>query len=142
MLLYLLAFVPVIILIIIFAFVVRTGQDEKAKNMSLKKAYLYIVSIIALVIAMIGAITLLNMALKTWVFPKADQNYYSYPACPVSPDPKATSTCDQVAMDQQKQLDQENQAAQKQRDAAQALAMLIVATPVWYYHWKMARKEA
>lgn len=110
--------------------------------MSLKKAYLYLVSVISLVIAVIGAIMLINMALKTWVFPKADQNFYSYP-CPMSapPDGKA-APCDQAALDQQKKLDVENRAAQKQRDAAQALAMIIVATPVWYYHWKMARKEA
>jgi glucan phosphoethanolaminetransferase (alkaline phosphatase superfamily) len=47
--------------------------------MSLKKAYLYLVSVISLVIWVIGAIMLLNMALKTWVFPKADQDFYSYP---------------------------------------------------------------
>lgn len=108
--------------------------------MSLKKAYLYLVSVISLVIAVIGAIMLLNMALKTWVFPNADQNYYSYP-CPVAANVIATTTCDQTALNQQKQLDQENQAAQKQRDAAQALAMLIVATPVWYFHWRLAKKE-
>ena len=43
-------------------------------------------------------------------------------------------TDDQYAKDQR--------SAQKQRDAAQALAMIIVATPVFYYHWKLARKEA
>jgi hypothetical protein len=108
--------------------------------MSLKKAYLYLVSVISLIIAVIGAIILINMALKTWVFPKADQTYYSYP-CPMSPEGKATTTCDQAMIEQQKKQDAENRAAQKQRDAAQALAMIIVATPVWYFHWRMARKE-
>lgn len=109
--------------------------------MSLKKAYLYLVSVISLVIAVVGAIMLLNMALKTWVFPKADRNYYSYP-CPAAgaPDGKPVA-CDQASLDQQKKMDEENRSAQKQRDAAQALAMIIVATPVWYYHWKMARRE-
>lgn len=109
--------------------------------MSLKKAYLYLVSVISLIIAVVGAIILINMALKTWVFTKADQNYYSYP-CPasVAPDGKAVS-CDPAALEQQKKADEENRAAQKQRDAAQALAMLIVATPVWYFHWRLARKE-
>lgn len=110
--------------------------------MSLKKAYLYLVSVISLVIAVVGAIMLINMALKTWVFPKADQNYYSYP-CPAAavPDGKPVN-CDQAALDQQKKMDMENRAAQKQRDAAQALAMLLVATPVWWFHWRLARKEA
>ena len=109
--------------------------------MSLKKAYLYLVSVISLVIAVVGAIMLLNMALKTWVFPKADRNYYSYP-CPASAAPEGKMVaCDQAALDRQKKMDEENRAAQKQRDAAQALAMILVATPVWLYHWKMARRE-
>lgn len=44
--------------------------------MSLKKAYLYLVSVISLVIWVIGAIMLLNMALKATVFQGADK--YSY----------------------------------------------------------------
>ena len=111
------------------------------ENMSLKKAYLYLASLISLIIAVVGAIMLINMALKTWVFPKADQSYYSLP-CPVGPYEKASGTCDQAMIDQQKKFDAENRSAQKQRDAAQALAMLIVATPIWYYHWKLARKES
>jgi hypothetical protein len=107
--------------------------------MSLKKAYLYLVSVISLVIAVVGAIMLLNMALKTWVFTKADQNYYSYAPCP-EPAPVGGKdvNCDPA---EQKRIADENRTSQKQRDAAQALAMIIIATPVWWYHWKMARKE-
>ena len=109
--------------------------------MSLKKAYLYLVSIISLIIMVVDALMLINMALKTWVFKKADQNYYSY-ACPasVAPDGKL-ATCDPAAQEQQKKQDEENRAAQKQRDAAQAIAMLLVATPVWYFHWRLAKRE-
>ena len=111
--------------------------------MSLKKAYLYLVSVISLVIAVVGAIMILNLALKTWVFPKADRDMY-YSGC-YSPKPvsvtgePARCTAEEEAA-QKKQAD-ESRSAQKQRDAAQALAMILVATPVWYYHWKMARKE-
>lgn len=107
--------------------------------MSLKKAYLYLVSVITLVIWVIGAIMLLNMGLKTWVFTKADQNYYSYP-CPTAPDTKDVG-CDQATMDRQKKMEDENRAAQKQRDAAQALAFIIVGVPVWYGHWRLAKRE-
>lgn len=107
----------------------------------IKKVYLYLVSLISLIILVIAGIILINLALKTWVFPKADQNYYAY--CPseikAGPEGEALNqprecTDDQYAADQR--------SAQKQRDAAQALAMIIVATPVFYYHWKLARKEA
>lgn len=111
--------------------------------MGLKKAYLYLVSVISLVIAVVGAIILLNLALKTWVFPKADRDYY-YNACyspkPAPVDGTATK-CTAEEEAEQKKINDENRSAQKQRDAAQALAMILVATPVWFYHWRMARKE-
>jgi hypothetical protein len=109
--------------------------------MSLKKAYLYLVSTIALVIAVIGAIMIINLGLKAWVFTKADQVYYSIPcAAPATIDGKSVP-CDQATIDAQNKQSRDNQASQRQNTAAQALAMIIVATPVWYFHWKMARKE-
>ena len=109
--------------------------------MSLKKAYLYLVSVISLVIAVIGAIMIINLGLKAWVFTKADQNYY-YPCAQPVADPSGKVTpCDQATLDAQKQQAQDSQTSQRQNTAAQAIAMIVVATPVWFYHWKMARKE-
>lgn len=107
----------------------------------IKKVYLYLVSLISLIILVAGGIMLINLALRTWVFPKADQNYYTY--CPPAPKPADGSIAEpqpRECTDDQYAKDQRN--AQKQRDAAQALAMIIVASPVFYYHWKLARKEA
>lgn len=112
----------------------------------IKKVYLYLVSLVSLVILIIAGIMLINMALKTWVFPKADTDIYYAPrvdcgtsvgnldVMPECADPNY------AAKEEARQ--KENRAAQKQRDAAQALAMIIVATPVFLYHWKLARKEA
>ncbi|MBI3231804.1 MAG: hypothetical protein HYZ51_01850 [Candidatus Doudnabacteria bacterium] len=112
--------------------------------MSLKKAYLYLVSVISLVIAVIGAIMLLNMALKTWVFPKADKfDYYSGPcyAQKTVPAYGEPARCTPEEEAEKKKQNEENRLAQKQRDAAQALAMLVVATPVWWAHWRLAKRE-
>lgn len=114
----------------------------------IKKVYLYLVSLISLVILVIAAISLINLGIKTWIFPKADNNYYSAPMyvnCsgldetskkmePACTDPDFKSKEEQRVND--------DRAAQKQRDASQALAMILVASPVFYYHWKLARKEA
>jgi len=110
--------------------------------MSLKKAYLYLVSIISLVIMVVGGIILINLALKTWVFTQADR-YPSYPCyAPVAvPDSKAAG-CDQQAIDAQKKAEEQNRSSTRQQQAAQAIAMILVATPVWWYHWRAARKEA
>jgi hypothetical protein len=115
----------------------------------IKKAYLYLVSLISLVILIIAGIMLINMALKTWVFPKADNNYYSAPImvnCAGYPNDqerlKDPACADPDFAAKEEARVKEDRSAQKQRDAAQALAMIIVATPVFYYHWKLARKES
>ena len=110
--------------------------------MSLKKAYLYLVSIISLVIVVVGAIILINLALKAWVFKDADR-YATYPCMAkiVSPD-GAESGCNQAEIDAQRKADEQNRKSQRQQSAAQAIAMIIVAAPVWWYHWKNARREA
>ena len=109
--------------------------------MSLKKAYLYLVSIISMIILVIGGIMLINLALKTWVFKQADQ-YATYPFInqPVNPDGK-TIGCDAQTLQAQKQADEQNRNSQRQQQAAQAISMILVAAPVWWYHWKLAKKE-
>lgn len=107
----------------------------------IKKVYLYLVSLISLVILVIAGIMLINMALKTWVFPKSDTNMYGY--CPVATE--KTPTGESIAQPREctdEQYAKDQRTAQKQRDASQALAMIIVASPVFFYHWKLARKEA
>jgi hypothetical protein len=107
----------------------------------IKKVYLYLVSLISLVILVIAGIMLINLALKTWVFPKADTNYYTYCPATIEKTPEGESIAQpRECTDEQYAKDQ--RAAQKQRDAAQAVAMIVVAAPVFLYHWKLARKEA
>ena len=111
--------------------------------MSLKKAYLYLVSTISLVIMVVGGIMIINLALRTWVLTKADQNFYSQPCIaskPTTPD-GTPATCTAEEQARQVQQDKDNRAAQRQSTAAQAIAMILVASPVWYFHWRLARKE-
>jgi phage protein D len=109
----------------------------------IKKIYLYLVSLVSLIIIIVGSIMLLNMALKTWVFTKADRDFYGYPYCPTeirTPEGSEAKPVD-CNEEEQKKRNEENRAAQKQRDAAQALSMILVASPVFYYHWRLARRE-
>lgn len=111
--------------------------------MSLKKAYLYLVSVISLVIFVVGAIQLLDMGLKTWVFTKADRDFYGGPCYsnrPVKVD-GAQQPCTAEEEAAQKKLNDDMRAAQKQRQASTAIAMIVIASPVWYFHWNLARKE-
>ena len=54
----------------------------------IRKIYLYLFSLIGLVLVVIGCVELVNLGLKAYVFTSADQ-YYSYPvAAPVEPTDK------------------------------------------------------
>lgn len=110
---------------------------------NIKKIYLYLVSLVSLFIIVFGAISLLNMGLKTWVFTKADKDFYSYPMCQteVSPDPTGNSVAYKCDEAEQQRRAEDAREAQKQRDAANSLAMIIVGAPVFYFHWRLARKE-
>lgn len=99
------------------------------------------VSLISLVILVIAGIILINLAIKTWVFPKADTQYGMY--CPsIAEKTPEGETIAQPRECTDEQYAKDLRTAQKQQDASQALAMIIVATPVFYYHWKLARREA
>lgn len=110
----------------------------------IKTVYLYLVSLISLIILVIAAIMLINMGLKTWIFTKADSNIYYSPKIDCSDEKmKSLPECLDPNWEQkQQQAEKDSRSAQKQRDAAQAIAMILVATPVFLYHWKLTRKEA
>lgn len=116
----------------------------------IKKIYLYAVSLISLIILVVAAIMLINMALKAWIFTKADDAYY-YPVKPycavtTNADGSTIEPTDPACTDpnyEQKMMEEERnrRSAQRQQNASQAIAMILVATPVFLYHWNLARKE-
>ncbi|MCL4406275.1 MAG: hypothetical protein M1586_01070 [Patescibacteria group bacterium] len=101
-----------------------------------KIVYLYLFSLIGLVLIVVASVKLVNLGLKALVFTAADQ-YYSYPSAKptsetkdggyVEPDPE------EIAAFNRRQLKQ-----QREREAADALAMLIVGAPLYIYHWRLA----
>lgn len=108
------------------------------------------VSLISLVILVIAGIILINLALRTWIFTKADEvDYYlPKPFCEIitNPDGSTIEPTDPACKDpdyevKMKTEDKERKSSQKQREASTAIAMIIVATPVFLYHWNLARKE-
>ena len=86
------------------------------------------------------------MGLKTWVFPKADSYGYYPPMVCTDPAVKDLSIpvsgeCAADYLEQQKKAEQENRSSQRQRDAAQALSMIVIAAPVFYFHWRLVKKD-
>ena len=125
----------------------KTGSREIIRNI-----YLYVVSLIALVMMVFATASLINLALVSWVFPKADNSYIYYGPKPVRtaklPEEKRTpeqiTSDDAIAQKQweeEKQRSEEQRVAQKYRDLVQNISFLIVATPLFLYHWSIIKKD-
>jgi len=106
---------------------------------SLRLLYLYLFSFVGLLIVVIGSIQLVNLGIKTYIFPEAD-NYYYRETLPQKLDEEGNpvEVDEEAVMMQQK----EDTKRQRQRELANTLAMLVVGTPLYLYHWKTIQKEA
>ena len=115
----------------------------------LKLIYLYIFSTVGLVLIIIGSVSFLNLGLKTYIFKKADAPViYRGPVAPariVTDGSGKEKVVEQLPTEEelkrQEEQDREYRTSQRQRDAAQALAFIIVGLPVFLYHWQIVRKK-
>lgn len=115
----------------------------------IKNIYFYAVSLVALLMVVFSFADVVNIALRTYIFTKADQNYYGgyYPPCPVPATPDAPSStggkgepgC--VNKDEQMRIEKDNAAAQKQRDLVRDISLILVGVPLFLYHWHIIRKR-
>ncbi len=112
----------------------------------IKNIYLYLVSFVALMMLIFSAADIVNITLRTYVFTKADNFYYG-PACVPPPAPTGTSTPSDIkasgclSADEQKKQNDDQRNAQNQRDLVRDLSMIVVAIPVFMYHWKIVRNK-
>jgi hypothetical protein len=115
-----------------------------ALNLTLRKAFLYIFASVGLVITIFGGVSLINLGLKSWVFTKADNYCYEemrpvMVKTPAGATPSGELTEEQIK--QNKDRCESQRQAQKQGQASNAIAMLLVGLPLYTYHWARIRKE-
>ena len=140
------------------------------KQPLIRTIYLYLFTLIGLVLITIGSVNLINLGLKRFIFTKADQelNYNLRPPLPVmiegktateedliSAMEKCQEKCD-LTLEQKQQIaswlkdykiwqDQESKfdylAQQRQREFSLALSLIIVGLPLYLYHWTIIKKE-
>ena len=122
-------------------------MEKMERKELIRWIYLYLFSTIGLVIAVIGAVRLVDLGLKVYVFPKAEQNYY-YPGPirpAVAPDGKVENQPTPEELERQKQeqikAENENRASQRQREASGSIAMLLIGAPLYWYHWKTIQED-
>src|SRR3989338_5799948 len=117
------------------------------KPLIIKTLYLYVVSLVALFMVIFSVADLINIALLTFVFTKADSyGYYPQPACETasaSSTPEVTKEKQPYCVNEerQKNLEQDNRSAQRQRDLVRDISFIVVGVPLFLYHWGVIRKK-
>ena len=126
----------------------------------IRTIYLYLFSLVGLVLVVIASTRFIDMGLRAWIFTAADKQDMMYRMEPTQPysldtvkaleknasisaDDKATITrwlADYRTWEQYKS-DIDPLAAQRQREASSNLAMLIVGVPLYLYHWRIIKRE-
>lgn len=115
---------------------------------TIRNIYLYVVSAISLFMIVFSVVSMVNLGLRTWVFTKADSMSYARPSidqyCTYGE--KGEKTCPseeerakREASDMKLQEDQ--RIADRQRDLVQNISFIIVALPLFIYHWRIIRAD-
>lgn len=110
------------------------------KSLTLRFIYLYLFSAIGLVIIVIGLIRGFDLGIKTFIFKDADTYQTFYPNYP-NEDKKLSSeetNIQKVEFEKNRVIDMERN---RQRELSSIIAMIIIGTPLYLYHWKLIQKE-
>lgn len=151
-----------IILIFITAAIFVAGGDKNKKDMTTTKSklirtiYLYVAALVSLIFVAVGTGTILNTALKAYVFPKAEK---ANSVCNSEPPVYGLENSDlaKVANEEQKKTlenlindynewktrnsGEECYSQQRQSSVVDAITMLIIALPICLFHWWLIKKD-
>ncbi|HNY35780.1 MAG TPA: hypothetical protein PLD14_02710 [Candidatus Pacearchaeota archaeon] len=130
------------------------------KTKTIMTIYLYVVSLISLIFFAVGTGTLINTALKAYVFPEVEKRDYgmciNQPYFYSAVDAEKLKQSSALTVDEKTQIDNmirdyENWKAtntgdaciksERQKRMLDAITMILIAFPLYIIHWKMARKE-
>ncbi len=139
------------------------------KNPIIRTIYLYLFALTGLALISIGAVRLVNLGLKTFIFTKADEQHDFSRQPPIfAPQPlrevkeedflaaveKCKDKCDltdaqKIEIGQwlasynewqnQPKIDYKTQ--QRHRESAWSFAFILVGLPLWLYHWAIIKRE-
>ena len=122
-----------------------------------RKIYLYLFSLVGLVLVVIGAVQLVGLVLKAYIFTEADR-YYEYPRArfveeppKIAPESSEPSTLDRLnaqfegykepTREEIEAFEARQRTSNRQREAAEALAMIIIGAPLYFYHWRVVQRD-
>lgn len=102
---------------------------------------MYLFAFIGLVLITIGCVRMVSLGLKTYIFKQADI-YYNYPG------PRQLAVEGDKAVEQQepskeeiKEFEEKQRKSNRQREAAESIAFILVGVPLYFYHWRVIRRD-
>lgn len=119
------------------------------------KVYLYLFSMLGLILIIIGSTGLINLGLKAWVFDTTDPWMNQPPMPPITNKIDTLSTSNELT-EQEKELikqwlqDYEDwnknsstryEKVRNNESAAKNISLLLVGLPLFLFHWRLIRKK-
>lgn len=106
---------------------------------SIRLLYLYLFSFVGLLIVVIGSVQLVNLGIRTYIFPQSDNYYDLTPAIMLkAPDGEISSPSAQVDQEKINRLQVDRQ---RQRDFTNSISMIIIGLPLYLYHWRTIQNQ-
>ncbi|MEI7426158.1 MAG: hypothetical protein WCK16_04535 [Candidatus Moraniibacteriota bacterium] len=123
----------------------------------IRTVYLYIAALVSLIFVAVGSGTLLNTALKAYVFPKAEKGGYG--RCNQQPPVYNIESAKDSTLTTEEQKEQitnaladyenwkkdnsgeECYSTERQSSIVDAITMIIIALPICLLHWRIIKKE-
>lgn len=115
------------------------------KVSSIRTLYFYVISLIGLLMMVIPATDLINLALNTWVFTKAEEVSLVCPPPTISSYPDGTKSPNvetqlKECLAERDQLIQD-QMRTRQSNAVRDFSFLVVGIPLFWFHFRIAQRE-
>lgn len=136
------------------------------KNSLIRTIYLYLFTIVGLILIIISSVDFIDMGLKAFIFTQADQQERIYSKMPPTAPRKIVELADtgkttsetkiELTKEEKLEIDAwiidytnwkernenfDSVTSQRQRDASRNIAMLLVGLPLYLYHWSVIKKE-
>ena len=137
----------------------KSKYSDYKKVSIIRLVYLYIISAITFIVFLIGAVSLVNLGLKVFIF-DLQEDYYR-PESPImvceryAPPVKEGETesfnsdlqreAYEDCLEKQQKLEEERESRwisqSVARDLSIGIAQLLVALPLWLFHWKIIEQD-
>ena len=110
-------------------------------KLNLRLLYLYLFSLVGLLVFVIGAVRAIDLGLRVFVFKEADRYIFVSPPSVYEEGGKISSEEAKLRQETDLKNQENNTKRERQREAAGAIAMLLVGFPLYKYHWGLIQKE-